>query len=133
MASLVLLKNGANTLDLTRNIPLGKYQVNDADNFYEWTDSDYVVHRQITDSKAVGSFTLKFQSVADFEEFINFVESAKDSASGAINAEVYCMNKHIVKDIDCFLTYSPADTLPQMAEHKNEGFQVDIQERKAHT
>lgn len=133
MASLIKLKKGANTLDLTRHIPLGKYEVNDADNFYEWTDSDYVVHRQITDSKAVGSFTLKFKTVADFEAFINFVESAKDSATGAINAEVYCTNKHIVKNIDCFLNYTPADTLPQMADNKNDGFQVELQERKAHT
>lgn len=132
MASLIKLKKGVNTLDLTRNIPVGKYQVNDIDNFYEWTDSDYVVHHQITDSKADGTFTLKFQTIADFLEFINFVDMAKDSATGAINAEVYCSNKHIVKNIDCFLNYTPTDILPQIAE-KNDGFQVELKERKAHT
>lgn len=130
MASLIVLKGSNNTeLDLTRYIPMKKYNINVTENYEEWTDSNYTIHRQKTDEKAEGDFTLRFPSISLYQQFVNFLETNKDSSTGAISCSVFCMNKYAVRNIYAFLTFNPADELPLLADNKSDGFSVVLQER----
>lgn len=129
MASLIVLKGKSGVLDLTRFIPMGKYNINNVYNYDEWTDSNYTIHRQKTDEKAEGDFTLRLPSVSVYRQFIEFIEENKDEDTGAIACEVFCTNTFRVKDIYAFLTFEPINELPLLADNKSDGFTVTLQER----
>lgn len=130
MASLIILKgSGGHTLDLTRNIPLSKYSVNNIRNYDEWIDSNYAIHRQLTDEKAVGDFTLKFPTRALYQNFVSFINTYREAKTGAIRCEVWCTNEYRTKDIYAFLDFEPQDDLPLLADNKSDGFTVTLQER----
>lgn len=130
MASLIVLKgkNGA-ALDLTRYIPMKKYGLNNIINYDEWTDSNYARHRQKTDEKVEGDFTLRFPSIALYQNFVVFLNTHKDPQTGAIECEVWCNNEFRVKTIHAFLDYEPINDLPLLADNKSDGFTVTVQER----
>lgn len=130
MASLIVLKSrGGLTLDLTRYIPMGKYNINNISNYEEWTDSNYTRHRQKTDEKAEGDFTLRFPSVALYQDFVSFIATHKDAQTGAILCDVWCTNEFRVKSIYAFLDFEPQNDLPLLADNKSDGFNVVLQER----
>lgn len=125
---MITLNGKNNFLDLTRFVPVPDYKVNEIDNFVEWTDGNYNKHRHITDSKAEGVFTLKFHSINEYFNFVNFYEENKE-ADGAIKAVVFCMNKNRYKSIYAFIDYDPQNTLPLMSKKEFDGFEVTISER----
>lgn len=130
MASLIVLKGaGGVTLDLTRYIPMGKYDLNNIVNYDEWTDSNYAIHRQKTDEKVEGDFTLKFPSIALYQNFVAFLATHKNKDTGAIACDVWCTNEFRVKSIYAFLDFEPANELPMLADNKSDGFTVTVQER----
>lgn len=130
MASLFVLKGrGSASLDLTRYIPMGKYRLNNVINYDEWTDSNYAIHRQKTDEKVEGDFTLRFPSIALYQDFVSFLNTHKDSETGAISCDVWCTNEFRVKSINAFLEFNPQNDLPMLADNKSDGFTVVVQER----
>lgn len=131
MASLIVLKGNylGNRLDLTRYIPMSKYTVNSIKNYDEWTDSNYRRHRQLTDIKVEGDFTLRFPSIAKYQEFVDFIEANSSPTTGAIKCDVWCNNTHETKGIDAFIDFAPQNDLPLLADNKSEGFTVTLSER----
>lgn len=130
MASLIVLKSrGGLALDLTRYIPMSKYKINNIVNYEEWTDSNYTRHRQKTDEKAEGNFTLRFPSVALYQDFVSFIATHKDDQTGAILCDVWCTNEFRVKSIYAFLDFEPQNDLPLLADNKSDGFVVTLEER----
>jgi len=131
MASLIVLKGNylGNTLDLTRYIPMSKYSINNIRNYEEWTDANYRRHRQLTDVKAEGTFTLKFPSIQKYTEFVDFIADNSHSETGAIKCDVWCNNTHESKGIDAFLDFEPQNDLPLLADNKSDGFVVTLSER----
>lgn len=130
MASLIILKgSGGHTLDLTRYIPMSKYSVNNIRNYDEWIDSNYARHRQLTDEKAEGEFTLIFPSIGLYQDFCAFIEIFRDKKTGAIPCDVWCTNEFRVKSIDAFLDFEPQNDLPLLADNKSDGFTVTLTER----
>lgn len=130
MASLIILKgkNGAN-LDLTRFIPMSKYSINNIRNYDEWIDSNYAKHRQLTDEKAEGDFTLRFPSINLYQNFVSFLNTHRDNSTGAIACDVWCTNEMRVKTINAFLDFEPQNDLPLLADNKSDGFTVTLSER----
>lgn len=129
MASLIILKGKNATLDLTRCVPMGKWNVNNIVNYEEWEDSNYVIHRREKCNRAQGSFTLRFPNIQKYQEFVNFLATHKNSTTGAIDCEVWCTNEFRVKSITAFLEFEPSNDLPLLADNKSEGFTVELQER----
>lgn len=130
MASLIILKgSGGHTLDLTRYIPMSKYSVNNIRNYDEWIDSNYARHRQLTDEKAEGDFTLRFPSINLYQNFVSFISTYRNSQTGAIACDVWCTNEYRVKSINAFLDFEPQNDLPLLADNKSDGFTVTLQER----
>lgn len=130
MASLiVLIGSGDKRLDLTRFIPMSKYTINNIRNYEEWKDSNYAIHRQLTDEKAVGDFTLRFPTINDYAQFVNFMTTHRENTTGAIKCLVWLNNEHRTKEINAFLDYEPQNDLPILADKKSDGFTVELQER----
>lgn len=130
MASLIILKgSGSNEMDLTRFIPMSKYSINNIINYDEWKDSNYTIHRQKTDEKAQGDFTLRFPSVSKYAEFVSFLNTHKDSSTGAIKCLIWLNNEFRTKEINAFLDFEPQNDLPLLADNKSDGFTVELQER----
>lgn len=129
MASLIILKGSNNPLDLTRYIPMSQYNVNNHKNYQEWVDSNRTVHRQKTDEKAQGDFTLRFPSINSYREFVTYINEHSDPQTGAIGCEVWLTNEFRTKNIYAFLDFDPANDLPLLADNKSEGFTVTLQER----
>lgn len=130
MASLIVLKgSGNNEMDLTRFIPMSKYSINNIRNYQEWKDSNYAIHRQLTDEKAEGDFTLRFPSIAKYQEFIMFLNEHREKMTGAIKCEVWLTNEFRTKEINAFLDFEPQNDLPLLADNKSDGFTVELQER----
>lgn len=130
MASLIVLKGtGGRTLDLTRYIPMSKYSVNNIRNYDEWVDSNYAKHRQLTDEKAEGDFTLRFPSIKLYQDFVAFIATHRNNSTGAIACDVWCTNEFRVKTINAFLDFEPQNDLPLLADNKSDGFTVTLTER----
>lgn len=130
MASLIVLKGSrGETLDLTRFIPMSKYSINNIINYDEWTDSNYTVHRRKTDEKAGGDFTLRFPSVALYQNFVAFISTHRNSSDGSIKASVWLDNEFRTKDINAFIDFEPQNDLPLLADNKSDGFTVELTER----
>ena len=130
MASLIVLKgSGNNEMDLTRFIPMSKYSINNIRNYQEWKDSNYAIHRQLTDEKAEGDFTLRFPSIAQYQSFVAFLSEHRDSLTGAISCSVWLTNEFRTKEINAFLDFEPQNDLPLLADNKSDGFTVELQER----
>lgn len=130
MASLIVLKgSGTAQMDLTRFIPMSKYAINNIVNYEEWKDSNYAIHRQKTDEKAQGDFTLRFPSIAKYQDFVSFISTHKDSSTGAVKCLIWLNNEFRTKEIYAFLDFEPQNDLPLLADNKSDGFTVTLQER----
>lgn len=129
MASLIKLIGTSSNLDLTRNIPTPEYNVQDVKNYVTWTDGNYSIHRHLTDSKAQGTFKLKFPTKEDYLSFVNFIKSNENAVDGSLLCDVYCNNRNEVKRVNAFLDFQPDNELPLMADRDYEGFDVTLSER----
>lgn len=116
-------------MDLTRYIPMSKYTINNIVNYSEWVDSNYAIHRQKTDEKAQGEFTLRFPTIAIYVQFVQFLSTYRDPSTGAIKCVVWLNNEHRTKEINAFLDFEPQNDLPLLADNKSDGFTVELQER----
>lgn len=129
MASLIVLIGKNRNLDLTRVIPTPEYNVQDIQNFVSWVDGNYSIHRHLTDTKAQGTFKLKFPRKEDYFEFVEFIKANENKDDKSIVCDVYCNNRNEVKRIHAFLDYQPDNELPLMADQEYEGFDVTLEER----
>lgn len=121
------LKGTGLSLDLTKFIPFPKYKINLIENYEEWIDSNKTRHRRLTDTKVEGEFTLNFHKPSDYFDFVSFYQANKDSVTGAIQAEVFCVNTNTTKTVYGFLDFEPQNELPLMM--KGDGFTVTFEER----
>lgn len=129
MASLIVLIGKTKNLDLTRNIPTPEYNVQDVRNYVSWVDGNYNEHRHLTDTKAEGTFKLKFPTKEDYIRFVDFVKENEDKNDCSLVCEVYCNNRNEVKRIHAFLDFEPDNELPLMGAMEYEGFDVALKER----
>lgn len=118
--------------DLTEHIVVPTYKVNDLPEYEEWKDANYTVHREIARVKAQGSFTVRFSSVSEYEEFLQTVEN-NTSTDGSTHAMVYVHNKAhdnsgMIRNCYVFMDFDPADTYPVIGSDDSE-FEITITER----
>lgn len=115
--------------DLTERITLPSYKVNGINQYEEWKDADYTLHREITRNQIKGTFTVKFYSVDEYEEFLEALADATQE-DGSVEAEVYMHNLRQVRDTYVFLEFDPKNTLPNINMGKDyDGFDITVTER----
>ena len=117
-------------IDFTEHIKVPSYKVNRTPVYEEWEDGNYLKHREITRTRVSGSFTVLFDDVLDFDQFVLTIESLiENSDTGAIPMTVYINNKVITAEINAFIKYTPANEKPIYGIEKVSGFEVSIEEQ----
>lgn len=117
------------TIDYTNRIVVPSYKVSDMPVSTEWTDSNWTTHRITHARKASGTFTLKFQSPEEFQNFMTIVNSLTRK-DGTIRCSLYMNNLNGVKeDIFVYLDFDAANTMPYMGTKDYDGFDVTVKER----
>ena len=119
-----------NNKDFTHHITVPSYKVNKNQTYEEWTDSNYVTHREITRTKVSGNFKLLYDEIVELDEFFDTIEALKAASDdGSIEATVYLNNLHTTETVHVFVSYSPSNEKPFFQRQKVSGFEVTIEER----
>lgn len=124
--------NVTKTYNLTSYVPMGTYNVNVLEEFEEWTDSNYDIHRKLLRNRVEGTFDLKFKSIADYESFLTVLTKAKTTTGqNYIEMDAFCTNKGASYNKKFYYEFTPKNDLPNMADSKNDAFTFTIKEARA--
>lgn len=118
----------AGILDLTEYITVPSYKVNLLDGYEEWTDNNKVTHRDTVSQKAQGSFSLKFETL---EEYLNFIATMKASKkqNGSYDCTVYCNNTLEAYNIEMFVDFEPPNIMPYIGFKDYDPIEVTVTQR----
>lgn len=124
--------NLTKTYDLSKHVPMGTYNVNVLEEYEEWTDSNYDIHRKLLRDRIEGTFDLLFKNIADYEDFLTVLTKAKTTTGqNYIEMDAFCTNKGASYNKKFYYEFAPKNDLPSMADSKNEAFTVTIKEARA--
>lgn len=98
--SMIFFKIG--TTDLTDYADIQNFNINKQDVFQEWTDGNWIDHRDIVRTRIAGSFQLGFKDSADWSAFLALLTSQKDEA-GYYPVTTYVNNTGAAETINAFL------------------------------
>ena len=120
------------TYNLTQHIPMGSYNVNVLEEYEEWTDSNYDIHRKLLRNRVEGTFNLKFKSIGDYETFLSTITKARTTTGqNYIEMDAFATNKGVSYNKKFYIEFEPKNDLPMMSDSKNDAFTVTIKEARA--
>ena len=96
------------TTDISSYIDIQTYAVNREDVYEEWTDGNWVLHREIARTRRSGTFQVGFSKAADFASFMALLSSAK-TADGYYSVSAYISNTGSSDTFDAYLDVSNDD------------------------
>lgn len=114
-------------VDFTGHIQMPSYTINSQPIYEEWQDGNGIYHRDIVRRRISGSFTMWFNDLSEYYEFLDYVNDSEETG-GYCNISLYVNNLHEVADLEAFISLEPANTEPTMSQ-QHEGFTVNIEER----
>lgn len=117
--------------DFTNYIVVPSYSVNESYQYLSWTDANYIEHKRLARTKIFGSFELFFDSISDYERFINLTNPARANQLGGYikNVGVYCNNiMSFRSNINANISYEISNFIPLINESHN-AIRVSIEER----
>lgn len=129
---------GDDAIDFTTNITVPNFKVNRKPVTEEYTDLNYVVHRETVRQRIEGTFTLKFYSMEDetvngvvLHGYKTFVDCFNNSLNGegAVKATVYANNMLKAYEGEFYLDFQAQNTIPFFGSKSYNGFDVTIKER----
>lgn len=126
MANIVLLRIG-NT-DLTDYIDIQSYNVNNTEEYTEWTDANHVKHRDVLRTRLSGSLKLGFRSTAEVTSFLSVLSSNIQSGN-YYAAEVFSNDDNTLHTANIFIDGDAEikrDLINGRVWHK---YDIDITER----
>lgn len=127
MAQLFFINN----TDFTPFITVPSYKVSEFDESEDWEDGNKRKHTYIVRTRIKGTFTLKFQTPEQFNNFFSVVETNKIRSgeySGACLTTLFVNNKNAVRSAYIRINADPADTLPLFNGGDYDGFEVTVEE-----
>lgn len=131
MAKLFEIPLSENTsLDITPFIVLNTYAVSTQAVYAEWTDGNCYERRGIKRRKLEGSFSVKFFSAKDYQDFLSAIENNRVPGFDYIIANVYDNKKREVKEgAAVYLDYEPPNVEPAIGFSFNEEIEITVTER----
>lgn len=114
--------------DYSKNITVPSYKVNQEPIYREWTDCDYVVHREIARKKIKGSFTIFFTTIEEYKQFFNYIKG-NTLQDGSILVSSLVNNINEIRDYYAYIECLPVNNLPFYNAREYEGYEVNITER----
>lgn len=101
--SMIFFKIGST--DLTEFADIQNYLVNKADVYQDWTDGNWVDHREIVRTRISGTITLGFKKATDWSAFLALL-TAQRNAAGYYPITLYVNNTGQTETVDAFLDLS---------------------------
>lgn len=104
MSSTIFFKLGSSSSsgDLSAFADIQNYNVNKADVYQDWTDGNWISHREIVRTRISGTVTLGFKTATDWNAFISLLNSTR-TAAGYFPVTVWVNNTGASESIDAFL------------------------------
>lgn len=100
MSSMVFFKIGS--ADLTAYANIQDYNINQVDVYQNWTDGNWIAHREIVRTRIQGTVTLGFKKASDWNAFLTLLQEQRN-ASGFFPVTAYVNNTGSLETIDAFL------------------------------
>lgn len=97
---LVLLKIGGT--DLTPYIDKQNYEVNNVDEFEEWTDANHVKHRHVIRQRLSGNLSIGFRSTTEITNFLTLMGNNLQSG-GYYNAQIFANDDNTLHTTEIFI------------------------------
>lgn len=104
--SMIFFKIG-NT-DLSEFADIQNFNINQEDIYEEWTDGNWIFHREIVRTRISGSFKLGFRTETDWTAFLTLI-AAEKTAAGYFPVTVHVNNTGATETINAFLDMSGAN------------------------
>ncbi len=98
--STVFFKIGST--DLTNYADIQNFDVNQEDVYQEWTDGNWIHHREVVRTRIQGTFQLGFKDQAAWDAFCTLQNTARHKA-GFFPVTVWVNNLGVTATIDAFL------------------------------
>lgn len=98
--NIVFFKIG--TTDLTEYADIQNHNINQEDVYQDWTDGNWIAHREIVRTRISGSFQLGFKDSTAWEAFLALL-STQRNAAGYYPVTVYVNNTGAEETINAFL------------------------------
>lgn len=119
-------KDQAILTDFTKNILLPTYSVNKVPIYVTWEDQQFKEHRRLVRNKITGSFQMYFDTVEEFNQFIQIMDQNKN-VEGYINAQLYCVNTaSFVTGCEISIDWEPSDIIPIIGVENYDGIDIQI-------
>lgn len=116
--------------DYSDHVIAGSYQVNNEPMYSNLTDANYTVHRRKLRDKIVGTFDMFFRTVEDYEDFLDSLTAAKQSADDSIEITLDVNNTlEVGKTIYAFVRYSLVRDRDGKWDDYFQRYTVSIEER----
>lgn len=106
MSSPIFFKLGS--MDLSPAADIQNWKVNQVDVWQEWTDGNWIDHREIVRQRIEGSFQLGFKTESAWTDFMTLLAAARNVA-GYYVLQVYVNNTASTETVDAFLEISAAN------------------------
>ena len=125
-SSPLFIVNG--TMDLTNFIVVPSYQVNLVDGYEEWTDNNKVLHKDKVSANAQGSFSLKFETLDQFQAFMLYMKNNKKQ-NLAYDCTVFCNNTLEMYNMEMFIEFDAANVMPFIGAKDYDAIEVTVTQR----
>lgn len=125
LSSPLLVINGVN---FTENIVFGTWKVIDEPMYEQWTDGNYITHKQLKRNKINGQFNVQFYDIESYERFFTTLNE-NTTRDGYIPAIVYSNNTMVSRAANVFISCDPANTIGGIGTNKDKEISVSIEER----
>lgn len=118
--------------DITNFIEVPSYRVNQLPLYEDWVDGNKRTHRHHFRDKISGSFTVYFQTVSEFETFVQNVEDRRNKDM-TYDVEVYCNNKRGTTEdprriARVYLSWEPIQDIPLYGAGSRSGYTINVEE-----
>ena len=114
--------------DLTEYITVPSYKVNLLEGYDEWTDNNKTTHRDINSLKVQGSFSVKFETLEEYQTFMLVMKNYKKS-NGSYDCTVYCNNTLETVTVEMFIDFEPANIMPYIGSKDYDPIEITVTQR----
>lgn len=117
-----------NDKDYTQHIVVPSYKVQREEVVKTWEDALYETHMNLLRFKIKGNFTMYFDDIDEYTEFLDTLENLRGTDNYII-AKVYDNKTHSQKESKFKIDLSLQNDLPYYGVKSHGGFQVQIEEK----
>ena len=114
--------------DYSSCVKVPSWNVNTLPVYEEWTDANYVTHRDILRNRVSGKFTLVFHDEEKYYQYLDDIANGT-TPEGYIILTVYSNNTNALSTGNFFLDQSIKNSIPIIGSKDFEGIEVTINER----